>query len=412
MTRETPGQSVKTAYDLAVAAQKLSHDPAQEALVERLDRLNAELTAPAVRKNGSFFSRLIGPKTSPLPIRGLYIHGAAGRGKTMLMDMFFAACPDSSKRRVHFHAFMQDAHERIHAHRQAFKRGDNNEEDPIAPVARDLAKEARLLCFDEFHVLDIADAMILSRLFKVLFEECVVLVATSNLEPGDLYFNGLNRELFLPFIALLQRHADVFNLDAKIDYRREKLKNMAIYRTPLSPETDAALDEAWALVTAHENAAPKTIIVRGHKFDIPLSAPSAARFGFDDLCAKPLGAADYLTLAKLYPTIFIDHVPHLDFSRRNEAKRFIILIDVLYDFGSRIFISAADAPDDIYSVKSGLKVGEFSRTSSRLIEMASESYVAAWEKRRQAGAGSIEQTLGRHNSEPFLPAASGALRPG
>ena len=383
MTSDTQGQQVETAYDLAVAAEKLRRDPAQEALVDQLDALQARLAIPAGNGRTSFFSRLLNGKDRPNPVRGLYIHGAVGRGKTMLMDMFFAACPKTSKRRVHFHAFMQDVHERVHAHRQAFKRGENNEEDPIAPVARQLANEARLLCFDEFHVLDIADAMILSRLFKVLFEEDVVLVATSNVEPGDLYHNGLNRELFLPFIALLKRHADIFNLDAKMDYRREKLKNLGVYRTPLNAEADAAMDEAWALVTAHEQTAPKTIMVRGHRFDIPLSAPSAARFGFDDLCAKPLGAADYLALAKLYPTIFIDHVPHLDFSRRNEAKRFIILIDVLYDFGSRIFISAADPPDDIYSVKAGLKVGEFTRTSSRLIEMASEAYVAAWEKRRQ-----------------------------
>jgi cell division protein ZapE len=384
MTRQTPGQSVKIAYDHAVAAKKLSRDPAQEALVERLDRLNDQLASLPARGNGSLLAMIFRRSHAAASIRGLYIHGAVGRGKTMLMDMFFAACPEISKRRVHFHAFMQDAHERIHAHRQAFKRGENNEEDPIAPVARDLAKAARLLCFDEFHVLDIADAMILSRLFKVLFEQGVVLVATSNVAPGDLYFNGLNRELFLPFIALLERYADVFNLDAKMDYRREKLKNMAIYRTPLGRRADLAMDEAWALVTAHEETAPKTIMVRGHRFDIPHSAPSAARFDFEDLCAKPLGAADYLALAKLYPTIFIDNVPHLDFSRRNEAKRFIILIDVLYDFGSRVFISAAAAPDDIYSVKVGLKVGEFARTSSRLIEMASEAYVSAWEKRRQA----------------------------
>jgi cell division protein ZapE len=374
------------AYNLAVTAQVLSRDPAQEALVALLDILHAQLAASSGRANGSLVSRFFGRNRSPAPVRGLYIHGAVGRGKTMLMDMFYAACPEPAKRRVHFHAFMQDVHERIHAHRQAFKRGENDEEDPIAPVARDLAKEARLLCFDEFHVLDIADAMILSRLFKVLFEQGVVLVATSNVAPGDLYFNGLNRELFLPFIALLERYADVFNLDAKMDYRREKLKNMAIYRTPLGRPADLAMDEAWALVTAHEETAPKTIMVRGHRFDIPHSAPSAARFGFDDLCAKPLGAADYLALAKLYPTIFIDHVPQLDFSRRNEAKRFIILIDVLYDFGSRVFVSAAAAPDDIYSVKAGLKVGEFARTSSRLIEMASDLYVAAWEKRQAQGA--------------------------
>jgi cell division protein ZapE len=389
MTIETPGQSVKTAYDLAVGGHNLSRDLAQEALVEKLDQLNEQLCASAGRGNGSLLSRILGQRGGAVPTRGLYIHGAVGRGKTMLMDMFFATCPEPAKRRVHFHAFMQDVHERIHAHRQAFKRGENNEEDPIAPVARQLAKEARLLCFDEFHVLDIADAMILSRLFKVLFENGVVLVATSNVEPGDLYFNGLNRELFLPFIALLRRHADIFSLDAKIDYRREKLKNMEIYRTPLGQEADAAMDEAWALVTAHEKAAPKTIMVRGHRLDVPLSAPSAARFGFDDLCAKPLGAADYLALARLYPTIFIDRVPHLDFSQRNEAKRFIILIDVLYDFGNRIFISAAAAPDDIYSVKAGLKVGEFTRTSSRLIEMASEAYVEAWRKRRQESAAFV-----------------------
>jgi cell division protein ZapE len=386
MTSETPGQSVKIAYDLAVAAKKLSRDPAQEALVERLDRLNDQLASLPARGNGSLLSRIFRRSKPAVPLRGLYIHGAVGRGKTMLMDMFYAACPEPAKRRVHFHAFMQDVHERIHAHRQAFKRGENKEEDPIAPVARDLAKHARLLCFDEFHVLDIADAMILSRLFKVLFEEGIALVATSNAEPGDLYHNGLNRELFLPFIALLNRYADIFDLDARMDYRRENLKNMAVYRTPLGPETDAAMDEAWGLATAHEDASPKTIMVRGHRFDIPQSTPTAARFRFDDLCAKPLGAADYLTLAKLYPTIFVDHVPHMDFSRRNEAKRFIILIDVLYDFGSRIFVSAAAAPDDIYSVKAGLRVGEFTRTSSRLIEMASDAYVAAWEKRQAESA--------------------------
>jgi cell division protein ZapE len=386
MTSETPGQSVKTAYDHAVAAKGLSRDIAQVALVERLDQLNDQLVSLPARGNGSLLSRIFRRSDPAAPIRGLYIHGAVGRGKTMLMDMFYAACPQLAKRRVHFHAFMQDVHERIHAHRQAFKHGENNEEDPIAPVARDLAKLARLLCFDEFHVLDIADAMILSRLFKVLFEEGVVLVATSNVAPGDLYFNGLNRELFLPFIALLERYADVFNLDARMDYRREKLKSMAIYRTPLGRQADLAMNEAWALVTAHEETAAKTIMVRGHRFDIPHSASSAARFGFDDLCAKPLGAADYLALARLYPTIFIDHVPRLDFSRRNEAKRFIILIDVLYDFGTRVFISAAAAPDDIYSVKAGLRVGEFARTSSRLIEMASEAYVSAWEGRPRESA--------------------------
>ena len=384
MTSEAPGQPVKNAYDQAVAANRLSRDPAQEALVARFDGLCAQLEN-SESSNGSLLSRLFKRNVAAKPLRGLYIHGAAGRGKTMLMDMYYAACPEPLKRRVHFHAFMQDVHDRIFAHRQAFKRGETAEADPVAPTARQLAKDARLLCFDEFHVLDIADAMILSRLFAALFEEGVVLVATSNVVPDELYANGLNRELFLPFISLLKRHADIFDLDARMDYRRERLKSFGVYRNPLGAETDLAMDEAWSLATSGEATVPKSIMVRGHRFDIPHSSSSAARFSFDDLCAKPLGAADYLVLSKLYPTVFIDHVPVLDFSRRNEAKRFIILIDVLYDFGTRLFISAASAPDDIYQVKAGLKVGEFTRTSSRLIEMASDSYLKAWQE-KQDGA--------------------------
>jgi cell division protein ZapE len=318
MTIAQQGSRVKAAYETAVAAGKLSSDPAQEALVERLDALSLALADHMNRRSSGFFGRLFtSRKSDPAPVRGLYIHGSVGRGKTMLMDMFFETCPEPRKRRAHFHAFMQDVHERVHAHRQAFKRGENREEDPIPPVARDLSRDARLLCFDEFHVLDIADAMILSRLFKVMFEEGVVLVATSNVVPDDLYFNGLNRELFKPFIAMLKRYSDLFNLDARMDYRRERLKSLSVYRSPLGPETDAAMAETWSLLTDENQAEAITIMVRGHRFDIPKSTPMAARFNFDDLCAKPLGAADYLALAKRYATIVIDHVPNLDFSRRN-----------------------------------------------------------------------------------------------
>ncbi len=383
MTAARTGHTVRRAYELAVGSGKFSRDSAQESLVARLDQLARELVADARGpKPGAFGWLLAKGRSKSAAVRGLYIHGAVGRGKTALMDMFFDNCAEPQKKRAHFHAFMQDVHERIHAQRQAFKRGDTREVDPVAPVARGFAREFRLLCFDEFHVLDIADAMILSRLFKVLFEEGVVLVATSNIVPDDLYFNGLNRELFLPFIQLLKHHVDVFNLDARTDYRRERLKSFALYRCPLGPAADAAMNEAWELVSAHQRVEAKTIIVRGHQFQIPQSCDAAARFSFDDLCARPLGAADYLALARRYATIFIDHVPHLDFSRRNEAKRFIILIDVLYDYGSRLFISADSTPDDIYQVKAGLKVGEFARTSSRLIEMTSDLYLKAWQQQQ------------------------------
>jgi cell division protein ZapE len=389
MAKGQAGSPVSSRYDDEVAAGRFQRDPAQEALVGRLGRLDSELAAQAPA-NG-LIGRLFGKKPAPRP-RGLYIHGAVGRGKTVLMDMFFEASAEPRKRRAHFHAFMQEVHERVHAHRQAYKRGETTEEDPIPPVARTIAKDTRLLCFDEFHVLDIADAMILSRLFKVLFEESVVLVATSNSAPEELYLNGLNRELFLPFIKMLRDNCEIYNLNARTDYRREKLLHFAAYQTPLGKKADAAMDEAWGLATAHDDVAPLRLHVRGHNFDIPLASPDSARFSFDDLCAKPLGAADYLELSRRYGTIFIDHVPTLDFARRNEAKRFIILIDVLYDTGTRLFLSAAGGPDEIYRVPAGLKVGEFSRTSSRLAEMTSIPWLERWESEREAKHGNLAAT--------------------
>ncbi len=382
--------SVRALYERRARSGALEADAAQRALADRLDRLILALDQSGAGAKPGMKSSALGwifaRKNPQTPVRGLYVHGAVGRGKTMLMDWFYEIAPVVLKRRAHFFAFMLDVHERIHAHRQAYKRGETREEDPIPPVARDLAARARLICFDEFHVLDIADAMILSRLFKALFEEGVVLVATSNVIPDELYLNGLNRDLFLPFIGLLKANCDVWDLDSRTDYRREKLSHFAAYQTPLGAKADDAMDEAFALATAHEAVQPVRLTVRGHNFDIPLASPSCARFSFDDLCAKPLGAADYLELASRYGTIFIDHVPTLEFSKRNEAKRFIILIDVLYDSGNRLFLSAANPPDDIYRVPAGLKVGEFARTSSRLIEMTSVEWLAAWEKRRQKAA--------------------------
>ncbi|MGL4489815.1 MAG: cell division protein ZapE [Rhizobiaceae bacterium] len=372
--------SVRALYDGRVVKGSIEKDPAQRQLADRYDQLIADLSAreSLVGAKASALGWLFKPKALPAKPNGIYVHGLVGRGKTMLMDWFYEIAPVKSKRRAHFHAFMQDVHERIHAHRQAFKRGETREEDPVPPVAKALAKDCQLLCFDEFHVLDIADAMILSRLFTVMFAEGVVLVATSNVVPDDLYRDGLNRMLFLPFIDLLKTNCDVWDLDARTDFRREKLMSFAAYQIPLGQKADEAMDEAFALATAHQVVAPLTLKVRGHDFHVPKASDAVARFTFDDLCAKPLGAADYIELAKRYGTIFIDHVPTLDFSKRNEAKRFIILIDVLYDNGNRLFVSAANAPDDIYQVPAGLKVGEFSRTSSRLFEMTGAKWLAKW----------------------------------
>jgi cell division protein ZapE len=363
--------SVRALYDQRCAKGLIERDLAQCHLADRYDQLLVQLSAndAIAGSKTSALGWLFPRKAQSKQPRGLYVHGLVGRGKTMLMDWFYEIAPVKDKRRVHFHVFMQDVHARIHAHRQAYKRGETRQEDPVPPTARALLERCRLLCFDEFHVLDIADAMILSRLFKVMFEEGVVLVATSNVMPDDLYLDGLNRTLFLPFIDLLKANCDVWDLDARTDFRREKLLSFAAYQTPLGTEADEAMDEAFALAVAHQDVAPITLKVRGHDFHVPLATDSVARFTFDDLCAKPLGAADYIELARRYETIFIDHVPKLDFSKRNEAKRFIILIDVLYDNGTRLFLSAANGPDDIYQVKAGLKVGEFARTSSRLVEM-------------------------------------------
>lgn len=363
--------SVRALYDARCAKGLITRDVSQANLTDRYDQLLRQISVQDAisGSKSSALGWIFRTKTPVQNPRGLYVYGLVGRGKTMLMDWFYDLAPTEFKRRVHFHVFMQDVHALIHAHRQAYKHGETTEKDPVPSVAQAMLKRCRLLCFDEFHVLDIADAMILSRLFKVMFENGVVLVATSNVDPDDLYLDGLNRSLFLPFIDLLKAHCDVWDLDARTDYRREKLMGFTAYQTPLGEKADDALDEAFALASAHQTVAPITLKVRGHDFHVPLASESVARFTFDDLCAKPLGAADYIELANRYQTIFIDHVPTLDFSKRNEAKRFIILIDVLYDNGTRLFLSAANGPDEIYRVKAGLKIGEFARTSSRLVEM-------------------------------------------
>ena len=367
--------SIAERYRALVHDRRFQYDPAQAEFVLKLDALSLKLKDYRAEPKPGAFARLMGLKAAEPP-RGLYVHGAVGRGKTMLMDMFFDATPTPLKRRAHFHAFMADVHARLHLWRQARKRGEVAGEDPIAPVAAELAREASLLCFDEFSVRDIADAMILSRLFTALFADGVVVAATSNVAPDDLYKDGLNRALFLPFIALIEEKLDIVELDARTDYRLEKLKRAPVYYSPIGAKAEAALDTAFLALTGHERGEPVEIELLGRHLDVPQAIDGVARFDFDALCRHPLGAADYLKIAQRFHTIIIDRVPALAASERNEAKRFIILIDALYDMRVKLIASAAGEPEALYSGADSAEAFEFARTASRLYEMRSADYLA------------------------------------
>jgi cell division protein ZapE len=367
--------SIAERYRALVHDRRFQYDPAQAELALKLDALSLKLKDYRAEPKPSAFARLMGLKGA-LPPRGLYVHGAVGRGKTMLMDMFFDEVETPLKRRAHFHAFMADVHARLHQWRQALKRGEVAGEDPIAPVAADLAGEASLLCFDEFSVRDIADAMILSRLFTALFAAGVVVVATSNVAPDDLYKDGLNRALFLPFIALIEDKLDIVELDARADYRLEKLKRAPVYYSPIGPKADAALDAAFLALTGHEKGDPLEIELLGRRLDVPQAIDGVARFDFDALCRRPLGSADYLKIAQRFHTVIIDRIPALAGNERNEAKRFIILIDALYDMRVKLIASAAGEPETLYAGRDGAEAFEFARAASRLYEMRSVEYLA------------------------------------
>ena len=377
--------TVAQRYAHLVETGEIAGDPAQRLVVDALDRLNDEICAKRLARKSSALGWLFAKNRDALqPVKGLYIHGGVGSGKTMLMDLFFDTVPVRRKRRVHFNAFMADAHDRIQKHRLARKNGTAREDDPIPPVARALAEEAWVLCFDEFSVTDIADAMILSRLFSALFANGVVLVATSNVAPDELYREGLNRKLFEPFIGMLKRNTEVIGLNSGTDYRLEELNRMPVYLTPLSPATDVRIEEAWDAVAHGISAGPEELTVKGRRVLVPLAAGNAARFGFADLCEKPLGARDYLAIAGRYSTLFIEHVPVLAEGKRNEAKRFILLIDTLYDRHTRLVISAEAAPNELYLGKRGTEGFEFARTASRLIEMQGRDWLEEWAERQEA----------------------------
>lgn len=359
--------AVTTAYSALLAEGSIEPDPAQAAAVARLDALAEALSQGPSAPRRSLFS--FGRKSEPTLFKGLYIHGSVGRGKTMLMDLFYDNVSHPRKRRVHFHEFMADVHERIARARFAMNG------DPIPTVAAALAKEAGVLCFDEFHVTDIADAMILSRLFRGLFDQRVVVIATSNASPQRLYWNGLNRQLFMPFVGLLETYCEVLELKSAKDFRLGKLTGRQLYFAPVTPEARAELDAHWERLTGHHASAPATLEVKGHKVMVPQASMGVARFGFQDLCGQPLGALDYLHLAHAFHTILIDGIPVLGKENRNEARRFITLIDTLYDNRICLIASAEADPPELYRRGDGADL--FERTASRLMEMRSEAYLTA-----------------------------------
>ena len=362
-------------YEAMVAEGRIEADPAQAALAARLDRLARALDGYRPGRRANPLQRLIGAK-APEPPRGLYIHGPVGRGKTLLMDLFFDAAPVEKKRRVHFHEFMADVHMRVHRWRQQRRIGEASGDEPIAPVAAALAADAWLLCFDEFAVRDIADAMILGRLFTALFAAGVVVVATSNVEPDGLYHEGLNRALFLPFIKLLGERTDVVALNARADYRLQKLTRAPVYYCPADARAEKALDAAFIDMTGARRGAPAAIELLGRALKVPQAVNGVARFTFDELCRNPLAAIDYLTLARHFHTLVVDRIPRIKADERDAARRFITLIDALYDLKVKLIASADAEPAELYQAAEGAEAFEFARCASRLIEMRSADYLA------------------------------------
>ncbi len=347
-------------YRAAVSKGELKADAAQERAAAKLSVL-----AKALKSYRPGRRLFFGTRTPP---RGAYLWGDVGRGKSMLMDLFFEPAAVARKVRVHFNEFMVDTHAQIHAERQRAGAAD-----PIPPVARAIEARATLLCFDEFQVTDVADAMILGRLFEQLFALGVVIVATSNTPPERLYEGGLNRQLFLPFIAAFQARLDVVALDGDVDYRLHRISGLPVYLQPLGPAADAAMDTAWRKLTGQAGGAPMNLTVLGRSVRVPRAARGVARFAFGDLCAQPLAAADYLAVAHTFHTVLIDHIPRLTADQRNEARRFVLLVDTLYDQSVKLICSAAAAPEELYAAGDGAEA--FRRTVSRLHEMQSDDYL-------------------------------------
>ncbi len=373
-----PTQGPLAAYQSRLATGDIQPDPVQAATIALLHDLwtrlrNYDPAPPEPTNGGGLFSRLLRRTATPPPAPplGLYLVGEVGRGKSMMMDLFFDSAEVARKRRIHFHRFMQEAHARVHAWRQANPNGT----DPIPPLADTIVAEAALLCFDEFQVTNIADAIILGRLFQALFARGVVVVATSNVPPDDLFKGQPGRDAFLPFIAILKQHVSVVRVDADRDYRRQRMRGMPTWHVPADGRADRALDEAFALLTDNAAPEPSSLTIMGRTLKVPIAAKGVARFDFSALCGTALGAGDYLAIATAFHTLILDAIPRLSPDNYDEARRFITLVDTLYDQRVKLIASADAQPDQLY--RRGENAKMFERTASRLDEMQSEDW---WEQ--------------------------------
>jgi cell division protein ZapE len=379
MDSDTPSTGKGPVANLAArrAAGQVRSDPVQQKIVARLQAVHDQVAAmaPAPAKRG-FWARLGfgGDEKPSAGPHGLYIWGPVGRGKSMLMDLFFDDAPVGKKRRVHFHEFMLEVHDRLHRRREELAaKGAPPEADTIVPIAKAIAQETRLLCFDEFQVTNIADAMILGRLFETLFEEGLTVIATSNRAPDDLYKNGLQRDRFLPFIELLKQRLEILELGGGHDYRMDRIRELDVYLTPLGAWATAKLDEAFRSLSGGADGEPRVLRTQGRDVPVPRAAPGVAMADYMDWCARPMGAADFLCIADHFHTVILAEIPKMGPDSQDKAARFVTMIDSFYERKVKFVCSAAASPDKLYTEGDG--AFEFQRTVSRLMEMQSPEYL-------------------------------------